>query len=268
MALGAYSIVRFANDLNDQRVNLGVIVWHPIDGFRFRFTPALDRAKAIDENIRTKSLEEQLGALGDELKRSGASTRGLLRSLSDTFREGLQVSSPYPARMHSVEGCLEEVYELLVSPSQEFRRSSSQRVFAQTFKKALGKAVKKVLPGATVDDIGVKQLNGVSVSVGLRVHGEKQPSLWHPLSLQSKNQKADQIAHAKSTAMDIVKIHEKLPEFNTDLNLVALQPPKAKSSEGLNDAMAWLRYTADEVLLFPSIEGLTAGIEAKLRALE
>ena len=34
MALGAYSLVRYSNELNDQRVNLGVLLWHPQDGFR------------------------------------------------------------------------------------------------------------------------------------------------------------------------------------------------------------------------------------------
>jgi hypothetical protein len=41
MPLGAYSVIRFSNNLNDQRVNLGVVVWHPLDGLRLRLSPSL-----------------------------------------------------------------------------------------------------------------------------------------------------------------------------------------------------------------------------------
>ena len=63
MGLGAYSVVRYADDLSDQRINLGVFVWHPVDGYRCRFSPALDRVQAIDPRIAIIPLRKQLEEL-------------------------------------------------------------------------------------------------------------------------------------------------------------------------------------------------------------
>lgn len=48
MLLGAYSVVRYSDCVSDQRINLGVMVWHPLEGFARRFSPHLDRARAVD----------------------------------------------------------------------------------------------------------------------------------------------------------------------------------------------------------------------------
>src|SRR5437899_12976132 len=95
MPLGAYSIIRYSNNLNDQRVNLGIVVWHPLDGFANRLSPSLDRAQAVDPRVRITGLKKQLDVIKGLLSAPPAEGLEILKSLSQQFREGLEVSPPY-----------------------------------------------------------------------------------------------------------------------------------------------------------------------------
>lgn len=121
MALGAYSIIRYSNDLNDQRVNLGVIVWHPIDGFVVRVSPELNRVKAIDPRIKVAEVKKQINTIREQIE-DGRARRETLDSLSAQFRHGLEVTAPYPARMHSANETADHLSELLVSPVEAITR--------------------------------------------------------------------------------------------------------------------------------------------------
>jgi Protein of unknown function (DUF3037) len=170
MALGAYALVRFSNDLNDQRVNLGVVLWHPQDGFRSRFTHQLDRAHAVDPRARVSALKQQIGALSTELEGSARGNgRDLLDSLPRFFAHGVEVSDPYPAEIADVDVTLDMLYERLVCPVEEFRRASSQRQFEKSFKSSIAFVMKRAFPHGRVQDIGNKRINGVAVDVGVRV---------------------------------------------------------------------------------------------------
>src|SRR2546427_11125278 len=141
MALGAYSVIRYSNHLNDQRVNLGVLVWHPFDGFRYRFSPSLDRVQAVDPRVPLTPLKKQLENIASELQAQSANKETLVR-LSHWFKEGLEVVPPYPAQIQSADEMTEHLYQMLVSPTTEIRRASTQQQFERGVRTALVEAAK------------------------------------------------------------------------------------------------------------------------------
>jgi hypothetical protein len=269
MALGAYVLVRFSNDLNDQRVNLGVVLWHPQDGFRSKFTHQLDRAHAVDPRARVSALKQQIGALSAELGTSATkSGKDLLYSLPRFFAHGVEVSNPYPAEISDIDVTLDMLYERLVCPVEEFRRASSQRQFEKSFKSSLASVVKRVFSsGGRVQEIGNKRINGVAVDVGFRVTAPHLKTTWRALSLQSEDRAGDQVAKAKAVALDINVVREALADYRLDRHIVAVRPPKTKASESFKDSIAWLKHGADEVVVVPPSEAMDAALEAEFAKL-
>jgi hypothetical protein len=267
MSLGAYSIVRYSNNLNDQRINLAILVWHPVDGFAHRITPSLDRAQAVDPRVRILALKKQLDFIKGHLSGPPGEGVEILKSLSQQFREGLEVSAPYPARFHSLPEILDELYEKLISPVEEFIRASTQRQFENKVKAALTSALGKVNPKAKCVVMGARQVNGVSVDVGIRTTVRNKSALWHALSLQSKERTVEQITAAKAVAMEIVTIRQHLKDLKNAKQIVVLQPPRPKASEHLSESIAWLRHQADEVIRVGDLASLSQVLETKLQDL-
>ncbi|MCH7689071.1 MAG: DUF3037 domain-containing protein, partial [Planctomycetes bacterium] len=249
--------------------NLGVIVWHPQDGFGIRFSSSLDRVKAVDPRLRIRPLKEQLESIESELKNSGSvsSGREMLSHLAKTYTEGLEVTVPYPARMSGLHETLERLYSKLVSPVEEIRMASSQRRFAVRFRNVLSESVKQVDPKGAVDNIGRQEMNGVTIDVGYETTIQRRRALWHPLSLQAKDRPDDQIAVAKAASMDILTIRKYLKKFKNTPQLVVLQPPKEKASESLPDVINWLNREADEVVQIAKIESLSEIVVERLKSL-
>ena len=128
MPVGAYSVVRFSNNASDQRVNVGVLVWHPLEGVRFKFSPSLERIQAIDPRVSISSVRDQLEVIRSELTVPNAAEGPVtLNRLSSWFRNGVEVSTPYPAKIASTDELLDRLYETLVYPVPEILRASSQR---------------------------------------------------------------------------------------------------------------------------------------------
>lgn len=267
MALGAYSTIRYSNNLNDQRVNLGVILWHPLDGFSVRISPYLDRVSAIDPRVRVKPLKVQLDSIKDELAAPSPSGREKLTDLASWFREGLEVTEPYPARISSLAEAMDRLYEQLVSPVTEISRASSQRQFERGVERVLRAAVKQLDPKAKCENIGKKALNGVQIDVGFRTTIRRHTALWRALSLQAKDNHDDQIAKAKATALDIGTIRRSFAEFKNARQVVSLQPPKPRASQHLADVLAWLKRDADDVVVVPDVATMSQLLETKLREL-
>lgn len=264
MGLGAYSVVRYADDLGDQRLNLGVLVWHPVDGYRCRMSPAVDRVQAIDPRITIKPLKRQLEEIKESVSRAAPSQRELLDDLCQNFRHGLVISCPYPARISSAEETLERLYGLLVSPVPEFRRASSQRVFEGNVKKA----VEAVWPKARIQQLGTKTIKGIPVNMGMRTQIQGgRAALWHSLSFQAEARPEGQMTSAKATVLDIFQSRE-IDAYSRDRQYVALQAPRAKSAVMFGEVVSCLRHAADEVYVANDEVSLLDAVQRGMRALE
>jgi hypothetical protein len=267
MALGAYSLIRYSNHLNDQRINLGVVVWHPLDGFRHRFSPALERVQAIDPRIRLRPLKDQLEIIRSEIEQAPELGKLELQKLAKWFRQGMEVTEPYPAQISDVEQTLEELYGILVSPVPEIRRASTQANFDRSLKKALTHTVERSFPHWKVEDVGRKRINGVEVYVGYRLIAGRTKALWRALSLQAVDHPSDQITKAKATALD-VGLSRELAQFKNDEQCVVVQSPKPKASQRLSESVAFLKHAADEVIVVSDTDDLAARLEIALAEMQ
>ncbi|MDP2606980.1 MAG: DUF3037 domain-containing protein [Deltaproteobacteria bacterium] len=249
MPFGAYSVVRFSNNASDQRVNVGVLVWHPLEGVKYKFSPSLDRIQAVDPRVSISSVKEQLEVIRSELA-SPVSEEGpvTLNHLSSWFKNGVEVSTPYPARIASADELLDRLYETLVYPVPEIQRASSQRQFERSFEKTLKNVIKDVAPKIKCERLGTRKIGKVLVNVGIRTTGPHHKTLWHPLSLLSKRRPDEQIALSKATAMDINVIRASANGFTNYKHLVTLQTPRVKDAHALKDSVDWLKHEADDVI--------------------
>jgi Protein of unknown function (DUF3037) len=264
MGLGAYSVVRYTDDLSDQRINLGVFVWHPVDGYRCRLSPALDRVQAIDPRVAITPLRRQLEGIKESLTSAKPENKNILDELCQTFRHGLVVSSPYPAKICSADETLERLYHLVVSPVNEIRRASSQKMFENSLRKTL-EATLAGWPKGRFHQLGSKNIDGIHINIGLRTQiGHAGPAaLWHPISLQSENRPEIQLATAKATILDIIKTRV-LEAYKRDTQFVAVLAPRTKSSTRMDDVVGSLEAVADEVLVAKDNETLLAHVNAGL----
>jgi hypothetical protein len=267
MSLGAYSVVRYADDVSDQRINLGVLVWHPVDGFRCRLSPAVDRVQAIDPRITVKPLRRQLDDIKESVTKAPPAEKDLLAALGKNFSHGLVISSPYPAKISSVDETLNRLYELLVSPTPEIRRASSQKAFENSLKRTIETSLEG-WPGGRVQQVGVKNIRGIPVNIGMRtqIARSSRAALWHPLSFQSETKAEAQLATAKATILDIFKTRE-LEQYKRDRQYVAVQAPRVKSASKFGDVISCLQHAADEVFVANDEITLVNRVQEGLRAL-
>ena len=270
MGLGAYSIVRYSDDLGDQRINLGVFVWHPIDGYRCRFSSALDRVQAIDPRVALTPLRHQLEEIKDTLISAKPQDRQALDVLCRTYRHGLVVSSNYPAKNVSADETITRLFDHVVSPMPEIRRASSQKNFERSLKKSLELSIESGWPKGKVQQLGIKNMNGIPINLGLRTQiGTAGPAaFWHPISLQSESKPETHLIAAKSTILDMIKTRA-TEQYKHDRQFVAVLAPRAKAASRLEEVLRSLKSTADQVLVAnDNDEVLIARVQEGLRGLE
>ena len=266
MGLGAYSVLRYTDEVGDQRINLGVCVWHPVDGYRCRFSPSLHRVQAIDPRIALTPLRRQIGTIKETLTTS--QNRNTLDDLCKTFRHGLVVSSPYPARIVSADETVERLYGLVVSPVQEIRRASSQKNFERSLKKTIEVSLTAGWPKARMQQIACRNIDRIPINIGLRTQlGPSGPgTLWHPLSFQSESRPEAHMVVAKSTILDILKTRT-VDQYRRDRQIVAVLAPRARTAAMMDDVVASLRSAGDHVLVTnDNDETLMARVQEGLRA--
>src|SRR5438552_15565388 len=125
MALGAYSVVRYSDTFRDERVNVGVVVWHPMSGFEWRFIPTLERIKAINPAVKPHAVRRQIRIVEDRLRDRADEGRGLMDELSDWLKEGLEFSKPYPTRLTAARETATRLYDMLVPPPEQPRQQET-----------------------------------------------------------------------------------------------------------------------------------------------
>ncbi len=268
MPLGTYSIIRFSNNLNDQRVNLGVVVWHPLDGLRLRLCSSFARVHTIDSRQPARRVKIQLDAIKDEVNSSQGDGRKVLEVLARRFREGVEVSAPYPAKMSGLDDTLDRLYGLLVTPPGPSRRGDSQEEFAEEFREALAGAIGQVQSvGPAFEEMGTRRVNGVYVDLGIRTMVGRKAAFWHSLSLLGRSRPAAQVARAKAVALDIQTIRTSFPEYSEARQFVAVQSPTSERPHYVRESVAWLRHGADDVLLMPKTEPIGDTLKTALHQL-
>jgi hypothetical protein len=268
MMLGAYSIVRFSNNLNDQRINLGVVVWHPLDGFQVRFSPSLAKAQAVDPRVQIDELKVQLNEIKCELALCASEDRTTLERLSRRFKDGVELTAPYPAKMFSLRETVDRLFEMLVSPAPQARRIDVQQEFADEVRMALQGMVRQLrLDLAEVEEMGSRRVDGIHVDLGIRTRIGNNTAFWHPLSLHVRNQPNAQLAKAKAAALEIRTIRDHFPQFGNSRQLAAVRSPGPAPPKYVRESVAWLRHGADDVLVINELDSIESILEPAVRAM-
>jgi hypothetical protein len=261
MAIGAYSVVRFADSLRDERINLGIIVWHPYQGFSHIIPKALDRAKTINPWLDSDDVKRQMAFLKHELDSDGVDGVATLTKLSSTLREGFQVSVPYPTRLSGAKECADHLFHLLVAKFDRTDKAAEVELpIQQKLTSDLRSVSHQIDPRAIVQDMGERHIAQVRVNIGIRTFVHDRDYLWRMVSLNTRTD--DQISRAKATAMDILKI-KGLTEFDRYRQAVAVLTPAKTGGESFAEANRWLNDQADNVVAFRNpneIPGLIAGV--------
>src|SRR5215216_2088040 len=141
--LGQYSIVTYTHELRGERINLGVLVWHPRSGCVFRSTKNLSRIRSIDESAdldRVRASLEQISQVADTWREKNQSP---LQDLAREFRHRLVVTHPRSARIQDPLSTLERISATLIPPEPFYVSASSTAQFANAFAKRLGEELKR-----------------------------------------------------------------------------------------------------------------------------
>lgn len=250
MAIGAYSLVRYVDSLNDQRINLGVIAFHPFDGYVYKHLDSLTRLRAVDDSIDTDAVEAQLSEIAAiRTERS----RRALDELCKEYRHAVVITEPYPARISSANAVLERLFDKMVTRSGAQSKDSPQKRFEKTVYGVLV-AIAKRLQHINVRRLGKEQLNGVSVNLGIHTAGPNGSALWHALSLEAKSSSSARIERAKSTAMDALAIKSKHKTYSNERQIVAVQTPTERVP-GIDEALEWIKESqaADLLTIEPGV---------------
>jgi hypothetical protein len=263
MALGAYSVVRYSDSLRDERVNLGVVVWHPSEGFAWRVLPAteLNRIRAVNPVLRAKEIQNQIGEVETQLEGLGGSGKDGLAALSRWLRDGLQVSAPFPARIHSANETADRLFSILVRRA-EATEAKTRDSFDAEVSRSIRETLYHIDPSAAVEDIGDRQILGVRVTVGLRTRIRNRDALWRSISLRS-HQIGLQVERAKAVASDIRKL-KLVDEYEAAEQIVAAHT-FSKPDIGTDEAEKWLADEGAKVLKIPKYEAIPATISAVLQ---
>lgn len=259
MALGAYAVIRYSDNLRDERVNLGVVVWHPIDGFAARTSDWLERVRAINPGADPKVLRAQLRMVEDWVRSSNQADKAVLGELAQWLREGLEVTAAYPARMSGMDDAADRLFQTLV-PSREREAADKLQTFELRLTHSLFEVVPAIRHDATIEEIGTRYYRQIPVNVGMRVRTPATDMLWRGVSLKTQST-SDQIARAKATSLDILNIRGLL-EFANCRQFVAIEKPRKAGA--LDEARKWIAERA-EVVEIAEPQDLPAAIEETLR---
>lgn len=262
MALGAYSVVRFSDSMRDERVNLGVIVWHPQQGFAHQIPNTLQRAKAVDSRLDIHDIRSQIAFVKAELESSEGDGRETLSRLSKVLREGFQITAPYPTRLSGVHECADHLFRLYVAPDQAMEVAHDEDVPVEVaFDTSLNRVARRIDPHAQVVEMGYRHILHVRVNIGTRTTVRNRNLLWRTVLLDVRRAE-DQVARAKSAAMDIVKI-KGLGEFQGHGHAVAVRAP-AKTGDAFAEGRRWLLDQTKNVVVFRTPDELPDAVEGVL----
>jgi hypothetical protein len=260
MALGAYSVVRYSDNFRDERVNVGVVVWHPTDGFACQFLPSFERIKAVNPSVRGVQVRRQIRMVEDKLHAAGSSGRQLMDEMSEWLKEGLEFSKPYPTRLTAARETATRLFDMLMPPAeppQPVGETFEEKVYG-----AVRARISHIAPQSIIEEKGVRWIAGKKVRTGLHTRVNTTDLLWRTVSMRAKMNE-DRIARAKSAAMDITKLRG-LEEFDGYGYFVAIDSPAQYKGEALGESKRWLEDVGAQTFEIEEPDDLETAMEHTL----
>jgi len=261
--LGEYSTLSYVHQLRGERVNLGVLVWHPTLGAACRFMKRVGRVRCVDEEVDIDRVREQMEQVRQAFEGWYERDQSPLPHLSASFRHGLTVGAPTKARIQDPNFTLERLYSCLIAP-EPFMRASSTSQFAQQFITRAGAILTKM--GAAdvqenFDERGAFQ----PVKVSLLYRVARDLYVWRAFSFASLTSVEDQLTTAKAIHAENEDLR-RLPKYREARLSLAIQAPKPSVRAEWSKSLGWLQRDSDRVEQFEDKQSLAAKMPEVLGA--
>lgn len=244
-SLGQYSVVSYVHDLRGERINLGVLVWHPHYGCIFRPPKNFSRIRAIDESVEIARVRSATDLIGEIAETCTPGDKSPLESLSLQFRHGLVVSRPVKARMQDPLSTLERLSSTLLPPEPTYQRASSTKQLSGSlvsyFKSELERWRVSEFQSNFVEEETFKP---VPITASFVVSSETY--LWRAFSFASLGDRNKQLTLARSVVAENTLL-KSLNKYAEARLIVVAQMPKPQARGDWHESLEWLNFQSDTV---------------------
>ena len=236
--LGQYSIVSYVHELRGERINLGVLVWHPFAGCVFQLPKNPSRVRSIDESAdldRVRTAIERISETAENWPRGKVSP---LRDLASQYKHRLIVSPPLNARIQDPSAALERLAATFIPPEPSYARAPSTKQFASAFARHLEKAAKpRGARGFQSNYAEEGTFEPIQITASFELLSKSY--LWRAFSFASENDTRKQLRLAKAVHAENVELKD-LSKYRNAQLLVAVQMPKLRARSEWDRAVKWL----------------------------
>jgi len=245
---GEYSVISYIHPLRGERVNLGVAVWHPLQGSELKLVSNPSRVRCVDEAADVGRIRNGLEDIRNTLANWKDNEASPLEDLHVRYKHGLVVTSPTTAVIQDKTWVLDRLTSVLLPPAP-FMRASSTRQFGRAFARQLQDYIKQV-KGLTKAEFDFLENDAFQpVRIAARFSQGKTDVLWRAASFATLAEGESQVTAAKALYAENSDIRE-LPKYREAALNLAVQLPKPTERATWNDAMRWLQRDVDRVEVF------------------
>lgn len=246
---GEYSLICYTHPLRGERINLGLAVWHPLQGTAWKLVPNPSRAHCVDEKANLQRLQSELDEIVAVLADWQDKEESPLTFLHDQFNNGLVVTPPMTALVQDKSWMRDRLASIVLPPAP-FMRASSTRQFTAAFAARMRAALQaRKEPPIRLETDYSEQETFQPVRVAVHYVTERQDVLWRTMSFASLSEGERQLTAAKAVYAENDDLRELKKYKNSELNL-AVQLPKPTERASWDDCLRWLNRQADHVETF------------------
>ena len=252
---GQYSLVSYVHHLRGERVNVGVVVWHPRFGWRFPVSDDLKRIACIDREVDLDRVKHDLGVIRETLKDWPKQADSPLVGLALQFRNDLVVSEPLKARVVDIDFTSERLSNSLIAPEHGRTRRSEEAILSKKFRKGFAAFVRESLIHSNVlggeYNFSVKYYND-PIWIAARFRHQDRLVVWRTLTIA----KTDNYGKKKLRAQGVNSENEVLrtiPPYHQARLKIAVRVPENDPDAGDPAMLQWLNRHADGVEIFNRI---------------
>jgi hypothetical protein len=254
---GQYSLVSYVHELRGERVNLGILVWHPRFGAKCRFIKGISRVRTVDEGADLERLRHTLERITKMLSNWPEGSGSPLEKLASEFRHRFIVEAPMNARICDLDFTVERLCSSLLPP-EPFARSSTAVQFANAFVSRLTKRL---------NDKGVKELRTnysekdtfQPIKIAAFYKLKTIEHLWRTASFAPLNKPEEQLTLAKAIFAENTEVKSLRKYRNAQLSL-AVQMPKPQNRSDWSKSLSWLKRQAQLVEVFEDRQSIEARV--------
>ncbi len=261
--LGQYSVVSYVHELRGERINLGVLVWHPFSGCAFRLPKNPSRVRSIDESADLDRVRDAIELINETAEGWSRGNESPLSDLAGRFKHLLVVSPPLNARIQDPWAALERLSATLVPPEPAFARAPSTRQFAGAFARHLEQAFKpRGARGFRSNYVEEDTFEPIPITASFELFSTSY--LWRAFSFASESDAKKQLRLAKAVYAENVELKDLRKHRDAQLSL-AVQMPKPRARAEWGRAVKWLNRASDRVETFEDKESLETKVPRLLQ---